>query len=186
MDRDDEYRRERSAEDDYRRRQHAEDDRSWQNFQDDREWREERAREQARKVREALERGDHDTAQRLVGMEPEDAYPGTSDTPAPTLPPTAGELYVEHTQALLAYLRAAEGLLPPECLGRWATFVEQLDRDQPELGLATMGLLLSEHRQAAQLSAPPDSEYVTRIGQEMEYVASLFRFVLGLQRHVGP
>ena len=170
----------------------ASDDDYWRSryAQDDRQWRFERAREQARELYEANRRGHYDRARWIAGVPPADAGSDSSDSsdaPERTDPPTAGEQFREHKQDLLFNLRWAEDFLPQALLENWAMRVERLDIEEDIAGLAAIEAIREEYQQAAcryephitQASRQMDwNYYVPRIGHEIDWMIKLFRHVL--------
>lgn len=160
----------------------------WRNAQDDARWAADRASEATSALYGALRRGDHDTARWLTGVPP--AGSG-ADRPEQTEPPTAGEQFREHTQALLFNLRWAGRFLPQELLADWIARVERLDIERPLAAeLAAIEAIREEYERACHRYEPPITEvssriewdyHVPRIGHEIEWVAALFRHVMSFE-----
>ena len=166
----------------------------WRHAEDDRRWRADRAAEQTRRLNDALRRRDYDTARWITGVPPADAGADDLDDlddlgePGRTDPPTAGEQFREHKQALLFNLEwVYDFLLPPELRQDWARRVAPLDLEQAEAGLPVIEAIRDEYRRAVgryepshrEVSRRMDWDYqVPRIGDEIEWVIALFRHVL--------
>jgi len=122
---------------------------NWRDGEDERRRAADRASEQTSRLYDALRRGDHDTARWLTGVPPAPFGSGEPGQPERTDPPTAGEQFLEHQQALLFNLRWAGSFLPQELLADWAVRVERLDIEQPlEASLAAIEAIRNEYERA--------------------------------------
>jgi len=160
----------------------------WRNAEDDRRWRADRAREQTNRLYDALREGNEDIARWITGVPPAGAGRSGPAEPESAAPPTAGEQFREHKQALLFNLEwVPDFLLPRELCLDWAGRVEPLDLEQAETGLPVAEALAAEYRQAADRHEPRVTEvsrriewdyYVARVGREIDWLVALFRHVL--------
>lgn len=180
-------RRRQNDEDDRRRQDAEEDDRRRQNDEDDRRWSADREAERKSRFDQAMREGDHDTARWILGVPPTDTGALSPVEPERAEPPTAGEQFREHKQALLFNLEWVYDFLPQELCRDRARRVEPLDLEQAEAGLPVIEAIREEYQNAAARHEPPITEvsrrmdwnyYVPRIGDEIEWVIALFRQVL--------
>ena len=187
-----------APDDDYWRHRHA---------QDDRRWAEDRAAEQRRRLNHALRRRDYDEARRITGVPPAEAGPDDlddlddldafddlddpDDLDEPAPPPTAGEQFREHKNALLFNLEwVYDFLMPRELREDWMRRVAPLEIEQAEAGLAAIEAIRDEFQRAVWHHEPTNSEVsrrmdwewqVPRIGEEIDWVEQLFRHVLSFR-----
>lgn len=187
---------------------HDDDYWRWRNRMDDQAWLAKRASDDKRALNEAMRDRNWARARQVTDVPPPDVGSDDLDDlddfdnlddfddlddldgPEHDAPPTAGTQFREHKRSLLFNLEWADGFLPRELLADWARRVEPLDIVEAEAGLAAIEAIGDEYRQASYRYEPPNSEasrridwdyYVPRIGEEIDWLARLFRHVLSFE-----